>query len=77
MGSQAALPHIPRSRKVERENPGDVAGGAACEWPGDASKIAGRPVDYTLAHIRAPSAAERMELPCSRGTTALANGRRR
>ena len=26
---------------------------------------------------RAPSAAERMELPCSRGTTALANGRRR
>jgi len=34
MGSQAALPHIPRSRGVERKNPGDVAGGAACEWPG-------------------------------------------
>ena len=32
MGSQAALPHKPRSGKVGRENPGDVAGGAACVY---------------------------------------------
>ena len=36
MGSQAALPRIPRSRGVWKEIPGDVAGVVAREWPGAA-----------------------------------------
>ena len=36
MESYAALPQTPRSRKVWKDNPGDVAGVMAREWPGAA-----------------------------------------